>query len=55
MTAVQVAGSSATVHVIGEIGPLVQALGSADVLDVLSHEASLEEIFLTYYGDDERL
>jgi ABC-2 type transport system ATP-binding protein len=35
----------------GSFEPLLQALAGSDVLNLTSHEPSLEEVFLTYYRD----
>jgi ABC-2 type transport system ATP-binding protein len=35
----------------GSFAPLMQALAGSDVINVSSHEPSLEDIFLTYYRD----
>jgi ABC-2 type transport system ATP-binding protein len=37
----------------GKPTALLEALAKQDVLDIESHEPSLEELFLTYYGDGE--
>jgi ABC-2 type transport system ATP-binding protein len=39
-----------TCQVQGSIGPLLQALATADVRELLSREPSLEELFLAHYG-----
>jgi len=57
-----VAGVTATVvgdhrvrcEVRGPIGPLLRALRDTDVTSLDAREASLEELFLSYYGDDDR-
>ena len=41
-------------HLTGPPGPLLAALADADVLALRSREASLEEIFLAYYGEAPR-
>jgi ABC-2 type transport system ATP-binding protein len=41
-------------EVRGSIRPLVDALAGTDVVSVVSREPSLEEVFLRYYGDEER-
>ena len=38
-------------HVRGPVGPLLTALASAGVTELLSREPSLEELFLAQYGD----
>ncbi len=43
-------GEHLRLQVIGPIGPLIKALASFEVLDVVSHEPSLEDVFLTFYG-----
>jgi hypothetical protein len=32
--------------------PVIKELAHHEVIDVVSHEPSLEDVFLTYYGDD---
>lgn len=39
-----------TVH--GTFAPLVRAMAAGEVLNLSSHEPSLEEVFLTYYRED---
>lgn len=46
---VTVDGRHLTCTVRGEFGPLLAALGQAQVSNLVSQEPSLEEIFLTYY------
>jgi ABC-2 type transport system ATP-binding protein len=41
-----------TCTVKGTIDPLLKALNGATVTNLVSHEPSLEEIFLTYYRPD---
>ena len=47
------AGRHASLQVRGSMEPLLQALAAAGVRQVRSREPSLEELFLTLYGDDE--
>lgn len=35
----------------GDVGPVLERLAGHHVTDLISHEASLEEIFLAHYGD----
>ncbi len=49
---VEVSDNRVTCVVKGSFGPLVRALASADVVNLVSHEPSLEEVFLSYYRDD---
>jgi ABC-2 type transport system ATP-binding protein len=46
---VNVAGQTLTCTVRGTFEPLLRALAGADVTNLMSHEPSLEEIFLDYY------
>ena len=39
------------VKIKGPVDPVIKAAAQFPVVDVVSHEASLEEIFLHYYGD----
>jgi ABC-type multidrug transport system ATPase subunit len=48
---VKVAGHRVTCTVRGTFEPLLKAIGSAHVTDVVSTEPSLEEIFLSYYTE----
>jgi ABC-2 type transport system ATP-binding protein len=54
-TSVERTATGVRVRLAGPPGPLLAALAAADVLAVRTREASLEEIFLAYYGepDDE--
>jgi len=54
VSAVETDGSLVRCQVRGSIQPLVQALASAGVTDLLSREPSLEELFLAQYGADGR-
>ena len=47
------ADQSVTCTVKGTFDPLLRALNGATVTNLVSHERSLEEIFLTYYRPDE--
>jgi ABC-2 type transport system ATP-binding protein len=37
----------------GSMDPVIKAIARYEVLNVISHEPSLEEIFLAYYGGGE--
>ncbi|MDP2662656.1 MAG: ABC transporter ATP-binding protein, partial [Dehalococcoidia bacterium] len=37
--------------VVGALDALIKAAANFEVVNVISHEPSLEEIFLTYYGE----
>ncbi len=39
-------------HVQGPIEPLLKVLAASGVHELLSHEPSLEELFLAHYGGD---
>jgi ABC-2 type transport system ATP-binding protein len=41
--------------VIGELDAIVKAAAEFPVINIISHEPSLEEIFLTYYGKGEKI
>ena len=47
----RVDGRTLRCHVRGPVGPLLQALAGAGVTSLLSHEPSLEELFLARYGE----
>jgi ABC-2 type transport system ATP-binding protein len=47
---VEVLGSSLKCQVTGPIEPLLQQLAGAGVVELLSREPSLEELFLSHYG-----
>jgi beta-exotoxin I transport system ATP-binding protein len=47
---VVVFGDRVRIELAGPIDPLVKTLARYEVLDLQSHEPSLEEIFLTFYG-----
>lgn len=53
VSSVEVHGSTATCQVRGAVAPLLRALADSDVLELLSREPSLEEIFLSHYGSAE--
>jgi ABC-2 type transport system ATP-binding protein len=52
VSAVNVAGRQLTCQVRGEIAPLLAVLSAARPRTLLIREPSLEELFLTLYGDD---
>ncbi len=37
--------------VVGELDAVIKAAARFEVVNVISHEPSLEEIFLAYYGE----
>jgi ABC-2 type transport system ATP-binding protein len=49
---VQVVGHQLTCQVQGPVAPLLTALAAAKPKTLLSHEPSLEELFLSLYGDN---
>ncbi len=50
VSGISVEGSRLRCHVTGDIDPLLRALSSARVRRLISHEPSLEELFLAHYG-----
>jgi ABC-2 type transport system ATP-binding protein len=50
---VDVRGSTAQVVVEGSTADLIAALASYRVDDVVTHQADLEDIFLSYYAGEE--
>ena len=42
-----------TCTVVGQLDALVKAASRATVVNIISHEPSLEEIFLDYYNEGE--
>jgi ABC-2 type transport system ATP-binding protein len=48
-------GESIHLRLTGEIDPLLRALSQQHVVDLRTQDPSLEEIFLTYYGDEPSL
>jgi ABC-2 type transport system ATP-binding protein len=52
VTVISADGSNASLHVRGSMAPLLTALAPARVTQILSREPSLEELFLSLYGDD---
>jgi ABC-2 type transport system ATP-binding protein len=44
-------GDHAGFTAAGPIDPIVKALARHDVVDLVSHEPSLEDLFLTFYGE----
>ena len=53
VTAVEVVGHQLSCQVQGPIGPLLAVLSAAHPKTLLSREPSLEELFLSIYGDSE--
>jgi ABC-2 type transport system ATP-binding protein len=51
ITNLHISGREATFHLAGDFNPLLDALRGSYVEDLYVVEPSLEEIFLTYYGD----
>jgi len=49
---VSVSDHTVTCTVRGAIDPLLKALHGANLANMVSHEPSLEEIFLAYYKED---
>ena len=49
---VELSGYRVSCQVRGPIQPLLTALGGSGIRRMLSREPSLEELFLTYYGED---
>jgi ABC-2 type transport system ATP-binding protein len=52
--AVEVADGHVRLRVQGSTAPLVKALARTEVTSLLVRQPSLEELFLTYYGEEER-
>jgi ABC-2 type transport system ATP-binding protein len=52
VTAVRVEDGTARVQVRGSADPLIKALATHEVAQITAREPSLEEVFLTYYGDE---
>jgi ABC-2 type transport system ATP-binding protein len=52
--AVEVADGHVRLRVQGSTAPLVKALAGAEVTSLLVRQPSLEELFLAYYGEEER-
>jgi ABC-2 type transport system ATP-binding protein len=53
VSAARVDGRTLRCQVRGPVGPLLQALATAGVTELLSREPSLEELFLAQYGEGE--
>jgi ABC-2 type transport system ATP-binding protein len=51
---VEVADGTVRLQVQGSTAQLVRALGSAEITSLQVRQPSLEELFLAYYGDEER-
>jgi ABC-2 type transport system ATP-binding protein len=47
-------GDLLRITIAGPMDPLVKALARYEVVDLVSHQPTLEDIFLTFYGDEER-
>ena len=54
VSAVESNGKVVRCQVRGSIDPLLKALATTDVTELLSREPSLEELFLAQYGEDGR-
>jgi ABC-2 type transport system ATP-binding protein len=52
VTSVQINGRSVRCHVQGPIDPLLKTIAKMNVIELLSREPSLEELFLALYGRD---
>ncbi|MDX2138890.1 MAG: ABC transporter ATP-binding protein [Chloroflexota bacterium] len=48
---VSVSGNSASMRLSGDIQPLLTAVGNRYLVDLRTQDPTLEEVFLTYYGD----
>ncbi|MFB3737955.1 MAG: ATP-binding cassette domain-containing protein [Candidatus Velamenicoccus archaeovorus] len=53
VTGVEAQGDVLRITVTGPVDAVVKAMGRFEVVDLESHEPSLEDIFLTFYGRDE--
>ena len=51
MSDVQVDGARMTMRVAGPIGPVLRHAARFDLLDAVSREPNLEDVFLAQYGD----
>ncbi len=54
VSAVEIEGRVVRCQVRGSVEPLLQVLAASGVHELLSHEPSLEELFLAHYGSDTR-
>jgi ABC-2 type transport system ATP-binding protein len=50
---VVVTGGHVRFTVTGPLDPVIKALARFEVEDLVSHEPSLEDVFLAFYGRDE--
>ena len=50
VSAIELVGRTVRCQVRGSIEPLLRVLATSDVRELLSHEPSLEELFLAHYG-----
>ena len=48
---VAVDGDRVTLHVTGDLAPLLRVIADHDPVDVVARHADLDELFLTYYRD----
>jgi ABC-2 type transport system ATP-binding protein len=48
---VAVHGDALRLTVVGPMDPVVKALARAEVIDLVSHEPTLEDVFLAFYGE----
>ena len=46
-----VQGNLLTCNVVGSLDALVKAAAKYEVVNIISHEPTLEEIFMTYYNE----
>jgi ABC-2 type transport system ATP-binding protein len=49
---VAVHGNMLSCRVVGSVDPLIKAIATYEVVNVVSHGADLEELFLAYYRGD---
>lgn len=54
VSAVEIDGRRLRCQVTGTVGPLLRALSTADVRELLSTIPSLEELFLSHYGTEDK-
>jgi len=50
VSSVRVEGPVVTMRVVGPIGPVVEEAATFGLVDVVSHEPNLEDVFLAHYG-----
>jgi hypothetical protein len=44
-------GNVIRLRLVGAMGPLLRAIGTDEIIDIYTEKPTLEDIFLTFYGE----